>query len=85
MNKGIGWVKEGEDFEDAQRRQKRAMRFNDGASSSSSSVQAPRPSQGPIVSNTPKIPREPRRRQANKTSDDVLSYFDRREIGISIF
>jgi hypothetical protein len=83
LNKGIGWVKEGEEVEDAQRRNKRAMRFNDGASSSGSVQQnAPRvtPKSSSIFDTTKAQPR-PRKRIQNKTDDDVLSYIDRREIG----
>lgn len=36
LNKGIGFIKSGENADDGQRRLKRAMRFNDGAESANS-------------------------------------------------
>lgn len=67
------FLKEGEDIEDAQRRNMRARRFNDGASSSSSlpTVCAPIVRESTIK----------QRFSKPKTDDDVLSFFDRQQIG----
>jgi hypothetical protein len=78
MSKGIGFLKEGEDAYDAQRRQSRSMRFHDGASSSSST-----PARR-ILTNTPREGTLKQRfsgQMKKKADDDALAYLDRQQIG----
>lgn len=79
MSKGIGFIKEGEDTEDAQRRQSRSMRFHEGASSSTKNAPTQR-----LFTNTPRegtLKQRFSKRLTNKADDDALAYLDRQQIG----
>jgi hypothetical protein len=82
MSKGIGFIKEGEDAEAAQRRHSRSMRFHEGTSNSTNVTPLRR-----TFTNTPRegtlAQRFSTRKPNKKTDDDALAYLDRQQIGNS--